>query len=554
MMNVILAVKQYVAKMIEESGPGMKVLLMDRDTISYVSMVYAQSEILQKEVYLFELLNSNAREMMKHLRCICYIRPTKENIDLLCQELKSPKYGIYCIYFSNVVSKSDVKRLAEADEQEVVREVQEFYGDYIAVSPHIFSFNIVGCSQGNVWKTGVLNRICAGLTAVLLSLKKCPMIRYQNSSELAKRLAENVKQVISKDAGLFDFRRTDVPPLLLVLDRHSDAVTPLLHQWTYQAMVHELLGIRNNRIDLSKVPGITKDLQEVVLSAEQDEFYAANVYNNFGEIGGRIKELMEEFQQKSQSTKKIESIADMKAFVENYPQFKKMSGTVSKHVTVVGELSRLVGSNNLLEVSEVQQELACQSDHNESLKKVRGLVMSDRVKELDACCLVALYGLRYERHSNNDFMTLLNALSRKGVSERNKRLVRAVVEYGGERSRGTDLFGQNNPISRTRRFFKGLKGVENIYTQHTPLLQETLDQLIKGKLKEGSYPYLGPSQLKDRPQDIIVFMVGGITYEEALAVYNINKSTPGVRIVLGGTTVHNSQTYLEEVAMAQHMS
>ena len=40
-------------------------------------------------------------------------------------------------------------------------------------------------------------------------------------------------------------------------------------------MVHELLGIRNNRIDLSKVPGITKDLQEVVLSAEQDEFYAA---------------------------------------------------------------------------------------------------------------------------------------------------------------------------------------------------------------------------------------------------------------------------------------
>ncbi len=76
-MNVILAVKQYVAKMIEESGPGMKVLLMDRDTISYVSMVYAQSEILQKEVYLFELINSNAREMMKHLRCICYIRPTK---------------------------------------------------------------------------------------------------------------------------------------------------------------------------------------------------------------------------------------------------------------------------------------------------------------------------------------------------------------------------------------------------------------------------------------------------------------------------------------------
>ena len=56
------------------------------------------------------------------------------------------------------------------------------------------------------------------------------------------------------------------------------------------------------------------------------------------------------------------------AFVENYPQFKKMSGTVSKHVTVVGELSRLVSEWNLLEVSEVEQELACQNDHSSALQ------------------------------------------------------------------------------------------------------------------------------------------------------------------------------------------
>lgn len=51
-------------------------------------------------------------------------------------------------------------------------------------------------------------------------------------------------------------------------------LSPPLLQWTYQAMVHELLGLNNNRIDLSRVPGINKDLREVVLSAENDEFYA----------------------------------------------------------------------------------------------------------------------------------------------------------------------------------------------------------------------------------------------------------------------------------------
>lgn len=32
-MNVTLAVKQYISKMVESSGPGMKVLLMDRETV-----------------------------------------------------------------------------------------------------------------------------------------------------------------------------------------------------------------------------------------------------------------------------------------------------------------------------------------------------------------------------------------------------------------------------------------------------------------------------------------------------------------------------------------
>ena len=62
------------------------------------------------------------------------------------------------------------------------------------------------------------------------------------------------------------------------------------------------------------------------MSSSQDEFYAANIYSNFGEIGQTIKVLMEDFQNKAKSHQKIESISDMKNFVENYPQFKKMSG------------------------------------------------------------------------------------------------------------------------------------------------------------------------------------------------------------------------------------
>lgn len=39
-MNVIQAVKLYITKMTEESGPGMKVILMDKETVRLTSMIY----------------------------------------------------------------------------------------------------------------------------------------------------------------------------------------------------------------------------------------------------------------------------------------------------------------------------------------------------------------------------------------------------------------------------------------------------------------------------------------------------------------------------------
>lgn len=52
--------------------------------------------------------------------------------------------------FSNIIAKADIKTLAESDEHEVVREIQEFYGDYLAISPHLFSLNVPACAQGRL--------------------------------------------------------------------------------------------------------------------------------------------------------------------------------------------------------------------------------------------------------------------------------------------------------------------------------------------------------------------------------------------------------------------
>jgi hypothetical protein len=85
-------------------------------------------------------------------------------------------------------------------------------------------------------------------------------ITYSPHQKLRQISLSFVQHRIQSESTLFDFRLTQVPPLLLILDRRNDPVTPLLSQWTYQAMVHELLGIQNGRVDLSLVPEIRPEL------------------------------------------------------------------------------------------------------------------------------------------------------------------------------------------------------------------------------------------------------------------------------------------------------
>lgn len=70
-----------------------------------------------------------------------------------------------------------------------------------------------------------------------------------------------------------------------------DPPRPFARARRYQAMVHELLpgGIRNNRVDLKGAKGVSKDLEEVVLSPSDDAFFRENMYSNYGDVASAIQ-------------------------------------------------------------------------------------------------------------------------------------------------------------------------------------------------------------------------------------------------------------------------
>ncbi|KAG6918769.1 hypothetical protein DXG01_011960 [Tephrocybe rancida] len=560
-MDVVKAVETYVTKLIATPST-MKVLLLDSHTTPIVSLAATQSTLLSHQVYLTDRIDNKKRDRMPHMKCVCFLQNNEDSLAALEAELSEP---------NNILSKTAIERLAEVDEYEVVKEVQEYFADYAPLLPCLFSLNHTPTSlkplygsTPNTWDTKALEHTVQGLTAVLLSLKKKPIIRYEKMSGMAKKLAVEVQHRIRSESSLFDFRLTQVAPLLLILDRRNDPVTPLLSQWTYQAMVHELLGIQNGRVDMKTVPDIRPELAEILLTTNTDPFFQAHYLATFGDLGSSLKNYVQSYQSRSMahSPSSINSISDMKKFVEDYPEFRKLGGNVSKHVALVGELSRIVGRDKLLEIGEVEQGLATSSGAD--IRNVQAIVTDANVAPWHKLRLVTLYALRYQKTQTSNIATLINLLLENGVPREDARLVYVFLNIAGTDQRQDDLFSTESLLAKGRSALKGLKGVENVYTQHTPHLSQTLENLFRGRLKETSYPFIEPPGVNaglQRPQDVIIFMIGGTTYEEArtVALYNQDpvaasngavQSAAGTRLLLGGTCVHNSSSYLEMIRSA----
>lgn len=88
----------------------------------------------------------------------------------------------------------------------------------------------------------------------------------------------------------------------------------------------------------------------------------------------------------------------------------------------------------------------------------------------------------------------------------------------------------------------------NVYTQHIPPILDIADALIRGRLSSTAYPFVrNDTNQTSRSQEVIIFIVGGSTYKEAQVLRQYNDQVPGVSIVLGGTTVHNSKSIMEDL-------
>lgn len=258
---------------------------------------------------------------------------------------------------------------------------------------------------------------------------------------------------------------------------------------------------------------------------------------------------MEEYQKSVEKNQNITSIEDMREFIERYPLFRSKSINVSKHVAIISELSRLTDSCQLMDISELEQEIACYSRRTEHKDELLTRLSNPRIQPADKIRLALLYMIRYEKYTEDGRM-IKSKLLENGLSQSEVAEIDCFLEYAGELKRGADLFSKETVFSKVENLFhdpSALGGVKNVYTQHEPVLSNILQSIAKGKIKDQLFPMVSTTQTSSRPTEVIIFIVGGATFEEATKITEFNNASSNMKVLLGGSCVHNSTSFLREI-------
>ncbi|CAF5189491.1 unnamed protein product, partial [Rotaria magnacalcarata] len=144
-------------------------------------------------------------------------------------------------------------------------------------------------------------------------------------------------------------------PVLVILDRSIDLASLLHHTWTYQALAHDILDFKSNRVEIEEVD------ESIVLNDGQhptkrrsydlmqtDKFWKQQKGNPFPIVAESIQEELERYRQSEEEVKRLKTAMG----IEGDPQdlaSSQLNDMTSKLTSAVSSLPELLERKKLLD-------------------------------------------------------------------------------------------------------------------------------------------------------------------------------------------------------------
>ena len=548
----------YIESMIS-NVKDMKAIIFDSETQVIFSLEFSKSLALKQEIFLFESIDKIQTEQKLNLNGIFFIRPTTSNLEHLKRILQSTNFKEINLFFTNQLTDDYLQKLAQYDINMQVKNVQEIYLDYYIINSNVFHLNLESCisnldmkpiERWEPYDSQMFDRVYQGLISACLSNRMKPIIKSVKGSTLCQKLGKKLATFFDDN---YEFIRKECGQnfngILLLYDRKEDPISPLINQWTYQAQLHEILGIKNNVIELKKGDVNDKPEKYVISDVESiDKFYSKYKFADYGTVANAVQQEADKLKNENDMLNKESSIEELRKIIDQLPEKKKESMAITKHYKLFYSISEYVTKHKLMDLSKIEQDISVNDNKREQYNQIVQIIADPKVQHLDKCKLYLLYMLRYENDSSVNNLKNIMIENKLGdwVSYGD-----ALLKYAGKQKRSLDCFQDKDILSKGKKFIMNAlgQGNENAFMQHISYLNGIVERLLKGRSRENETFNINLNSMNEpKVNNLIIFVFGGITFEETRDLTLLGNQL-GVNIICGGTNIINSKSFLAEMSM-----
>lgn len=368
---------------------------------------------------------------------------------------------------------------------------------------------------------------------------------------------------------------------LLLLDRSVDLLSPVVTQLTYEGLIDEIFGIKDNTVHLparkfhdsedSPTVMSLNEKEQIILNSSE-ELFAEIRDKNFNGVGPvlsrKAKVISSQFDEKHGD----KSVQEIKQFVAKLPHMLQTKQSLTRHTTIAEMIKEVTDTSDFLESLRIEQELLNCIDTDKPNAYIEDMIARKEplLKVLRLLCIQSLTnsGLKpklldyYKReivqtYGYQHLPTILN-LEKSGLL----KLQQSVRQYAVLRKALRLTVEDESEITP--------KDISYVHSIYAPLSVRLAEQLVQPHGWQGlndvmgllpgptisSVPYnVLPSGRRNsitnedsnsEPSKLVmVFFIGGCTFAEISALRFLSQQEDlNVEFVVGTTKLINGNTFL----------
>ncbi|GJJ69118.1 hypothetical protein EMPS_01464 [Entomortierella parvispora] len=572
--------------------PGRyKYVIMDvKATEIMASAGCTLADVLAREGTMYLENLEKRRSPSPNVEAIYFAMPTEDSVRRIIRDFKPNRQSTYAaahLFFLAAMDDKLFDHLRASTDPKYIKSLKELFMDFYAVESRVFSlgnrnsfFNLYSPMLRQVNQQAEINSISKQLISVCASLQINPIVSYHRSTDSSMQTSKYIAMTVQTD--LDDYykgqpRSGIKPPQLIVIDRTVDPITPILHDFYYQALSADLLPMKDgNKYEYGSIGPEGQPVDKVAVLDENDKTFMKIRHSHITDCIKFLRTNVDTFASESKAKPNGGQLDYIREQMAKLPQFQENKEKFSAHLSILNECMEYIKHNKLVDIAGLEQSLATGQLENGDIPKtfdpeIATFMDDSSVRMVDRLRLLMLYFITQAvpQESRNQLFQLSRCAYGDREIANNLELLGVKLDVAApppvKKSWITELLKKKSTAD---------DDTEYDLPRYMPAMKGIIDGIVNETIDRNQYPYtLAPEQLetiqarktvrslrsaqptfhhkgrRNEPQGrLIIFIAGGMTYSEIRCAYE-SAAAHNWDVLIGSTHIITPPSFMEDMRM-----